>query len=422
MESSQAFKSGFVIFVASLLFFYAFAIGNAYNSLGPFIAESFNLSSTKLGFISSLYFYTDLLFLIPAGIILDRYSPRIVISLVLLIASTGVLLTPLAHSTTLLIISRLLMGFGGGFSLVGCLRIAVNWLDSRYLASATGFTVTMGMLGGFMVQTPLTILIHHTSWREAMVMVAGIGYVCMLLIFLFVRDAPHFALAATHERKRLHTQTGTLKCLKLALLKKQNWFCGLYTSLMNLPIFMLGALWGIPYLTQVQHFSATEAATVSGMLYFGTMIGSPVVGSLSDKMKSRTRPMKIGAIASLILILIVMEFAPAEFWIFVVLFLLLGFLTSTQVISYPTVAESNNKMVSSSAISVISMMCMGSGAVIQVLFGYLLAYQGHGSIKGSLTQYPASSYEHAMWCLPIAFIMALFFNYLIQDTKGQNII
>lgn len=413
-------KSCFVLFVASFLFFYIFGIGNAYNSLGPFIAQKFTLSPAKLGFISSLYFYTDLLFLIPAGIIVDRYSPRAVISLVLLIASTGVLLTPFAENVTILVISRLIMGFGGGFCFVGCIRIAVNWFDPRYLARASGFIVTMGMLGGFMVQTPLVLLINHIGWREATIVIALVGYALMLLIFCLVQDVPDNEQHLSKQRKALHVESGVLHCLKLALLKKQNWFCGLYTSLMNLPIFMLGALWGIPYLTQVQGLSVTNAATVSGMLYIGTMIGSPLLGSISDLLQSRTRPMQIAALLSIILIFIIMN-VSGGFITFLILFLLLGIITSAQIISYPTVVESSDRMVSSSATSVISMMCMGGGALIQPLFGYLLAYKGSGTLSHDLMSYPAANYEFAMYALPVAFIIALFLSFLIRDTKGKFI-
>jgi len=418
--SSHLVKSCFILFITSLLFFYIFGIGNTYNALGPYLTAKFSLSPAKLGFISSLYFYTDLLFLIPAGIIVDRYSPRIVITVVLLVASTGTLLTPFADSVTTLVISRLLMGFGGGFCLVGCVRIAVNWFDSRYLARATGFIITMGMFGGFMVQTPLTLLIHHTSWKSAMIVVALVGYVIMALIFVFVRDTPPYAVADAAKRKKLHFTTGTLHCLRLALLKPQNWFCALYTGLINLPIFMLGALWGIPYLTQVHNFSVNEAATVSGMLYIGTMIGSPLVGMISDTLKSRTRPMQVAAVLSIALILLIMHLTSSNIILFVILFLLLGIITSAQVISYPTVVESNNRMISSSATSVISMMCMGGGALIQPLFGYLLASKGNGVMIKDLMHYPAANYEFAMWALPVAFGIALVLSFFIYETRCQS--
>jgi MFS family permease len=414
-------KAFFVLTITSLLFLYEFSLGNIYNSFGSYIGSEFHLSPAQLGFVASLYFYTDLLFLIPAGIIVDRYSPRKVITLILLISSSGVLLTAFSHSLITLVIFRLLMGFGGGFCLVGCIRIAVNWFSPTYLARATGFIITMGMLGGLLVQAPLTILIHHVGWREAMAVIGLVGYGCMLLIFLLVRDTPDAHAHTAQHLKNQHIAAGIAHCLKLALLKKQNWFCGLYTSLMNLPIFMLGALWGIPYLTSVHHLSMTDAATISGMLYLGSMIGSPLLGFCSDVLKRRRLTMQVGAVISIILILLVMQNAPSNFWTLLSLFLALGIITSSQVVSYPTVVESNSRMVSSSATAVISMMCMGGGALIQPLFGYLLSYKGGAEKTAGILSYPATNYEFAMISLPIAFLIALIFTFFIKETHCKNI-
>ncbi len=413
-------KAFFVVFITSLLFFYEFSLGNIFDAFGPYLAHDFHLDSTQLGLIASLYFYTDLLFLIPAGLIMDRYSPRLVICFVLLVSSSGVALTAMVHTTPALVILRLLMGFGGGFCLLGCIRIAVNWFHSRYMARVSGFIITMGMLGGFLVQTPLTILISAIGWRESMFVLGLIGYICMLLIFILVRDVPKGFETEARARKVLHTETGLLRCLSMALLRKQNWFCGLYTGLMNLPIFMLGALWGIPYLTQVHGLSVDQAATVAGMLYIGTMIGSPLVGICSDLMQRRRLPMQLGGIISIVLILLVMITHEHNFWFLLTDFLLLGIITSTQIISYPTVIESNSRIISSSSTCVISMMCMGGGALIQPLFGYLLAYKGHALPLTTGIDYPAANYQFAMWALPIAFLIALFCTLFIRETYCRS--
>lgn len=422
MNQRYLIKAFAIIFITSLLFFFEFGLNNIYNSLGSSIVSEFNLNSTEVGFVASLFFYTDLVFLIPAGVIVDRYSPRYIITTVIICSSSGTLLTAVAHSLTMLIISRLLMGFGGGFCFVGCIRIAVNWFPSQYLARISGFIVTMGMLGGFMVQTPLTLLIHAIGWRDALWVITFIGYSIAALIYIFVRDIPQERKEEIQGHVNKHFELGIFKCVKLALLKKQNWLCGLYTSLMNLPIFMLGALWGIPYLTQVNNFSVTDAATISGMLYIGTMIGSPSLGWFSDIISNRKRPMQIGAIISIILIFIIMQISSNNFWLMIFLFLALGFITSTQVISYPTVIESNPKTISSSCTCVISMMCMGGGMLIQPLFGYMLAFKGGAKVMAGTMSYPAANYEFAMYALPLAFLIALILTFFIKETKGQSIV
>ena len=64
---------------------------------------------------------------------------------------------------------------------------------------------------------------------------------------------------------------------------KQNWLCGIYTCLLNLPIFVLGGFLGNEYLFYVHHLSYTQAAFVSSMLFLGTTFGSPAMGWISDR-------------------------------------------------------------------------------------------------------------------------------------------
>jgi MFS family permease len=328
----------------------------------------------------------------------------------------------LSHSLAFLVAARLLMGIGGSFSLLGCIRIAANWLDSHHMARATGFSVAMGMFGGFMAQAPMTMLIDHLGWRHALAVVGIMGYVIMCLIFIFVRDMPRYRIQADAGRVESLHQLGIMKSLKLALLSRQNWLCGLYSGLMNLPIYMLGALWGIPYLMQVDGFSDHVAANIAGMLFIGSMIGSPLAGWISDQIDRRRLPMLIGAILALILIEITIHGNFTEDKALFVLFFLLGLITSAQVISYPTVVESNPSTVTSTATSCISMSCLGGGLVIQPLFGYMLTMRGHGELIAGAMHYPSANYIFALNALPVAFLISIGLAWFIKETYCNPII
>jgi len=103
-----------------------------------------------------------------------------------------------------------------------------------------------------------------------------------------------------------------------------NWLCGLYTTLMNLPIFLLGTLWGSMYLVQVHNFTALQAANVDSMLFFGTLVGSPLVGWISDRIKLRVAPMMVGAIIALGIIFLVMYYCNISYPMAIALYFLLG--------------------------------------------------------------------------------------------------
>jgi hypothetical protein len=105
-----------------------------------------------------------------------------------------------------------------------------------------------------------------------------------------------------------------------------------------------------------------------------------------------------------------------------VMFFLLGLITSAQVISYPVVVESNSSMVTSVATSCISMSCLGGGAIIQPLFGYLLTLHGGGSFVNGVMHFPAENYSFAINALPIAFIAAFVLAYFVKETYCKKIV
>ena len=51
-----------------------------------------------------------------------------------------------------------------------------------------GLMLTMGLLGGVVAQTPFSLLAQSYSWRDALLIDAGIGLVVLALIYLFVVD------------------------------------------------------------------------------------------------------------------------------------------------------------------------------------------------------------------------------------------
>jgi MFS family permease len=401
-----------IVLITSLLFFFEFGLNNIFNALQPHIALALNLSPTAMGFISSVFFYVEVVLLIPAGLLLDRYSPKKIILIILLASIIGVVLTALADNILMLFFARVLMGIGGAFGFIACVRIAVNWLHQKHLAQGISLIASIGVFGGFVVQTPLTYAISTIGWRYSLLAVGIIGLAILSLIALVVKDHPKNEDYSPLSASSVDGMT-LMKKFKSAFLNKQNFLCGLYASLMNLPIFMLGAMWGITYLTAVNQISEMKAATICSMIFLGTMLGSPVIGFISDKVGKRKLPMQVGALFSLLLILIIILYDTHSFILLMGLYFALGLLTSTQMLTYPTVVENNSKTISSSATSVISMLCMVGGAVAQPIFGYILNMNVSTAAVGE-------NFKMAMWLLPLAFIIAFSAVSFIKETSCKS--
>ncbi len=230
-------------------------LGSIYNVLQPYIESSFHLSHFEIGFVSGVYFYVAVLLLIPGGLLLDRVNPKKVVLTTLAISIVGVLLNVYANGLALLVISKVLMGIGGAFCFIGTVRIVVNWAQQHHLALSLGIVTTMGFLGGLFVQSPLMFAIHHFGWRNALIIYAGIGILIFLLIASVIKVSPRNAV-----QHKPYSSTHLLASLFRIFTKRQNTACGIYTSLMTLTLYLLGAIWGVAYLKATRHFSEAQSA------------------------------------------------------------------------------------------------------------------------------------------------------------------
>ncbi len=307
------------------------------------------------------------------------------------------------HSLWIAGFSRIIIGLAGAFALLGSLKVASRWFKSNQMALVTGAVVTMAMIGGMISQSPLTIMSKSIGWRAAMQYIGYLGAIITLLIFVFVRDYPPEAHETIKEQKQELSTIGFWRSLGRVLINSQNWFAGLYTSLLNLPVFLLGGSWGIAYLVSIHHFNMVTASYITTMLFVGMIFGSPAWGWVSDHMGRRCRPMIIGAILSLLIILMIMYIPHIPVWGYMTLFLLLGLMIGAQVIGYPLIAESNTSAITGTALAIGSTLIM-AGGFTQTLFGWMLGPHHN-------------NYALAMLIMPVAMVIALVVSLLAKETS-----
>lgn len=388
---------------AGLFFFYEFFQLNLFDVINSPLREEFKIDAAQISWMSSTYLWADILFLLPAGIILDRISTRFVILISMLICIVGTIGFALTHSFIIASIFHFLSGIGNAFCFLSCVVLVSRWFPPRRQALVIGCLVTMAFIGGMMAHTPLAYLNSHYGWRNSLLIDGGVGILCFLWILLIVKDAP--------EGKFQLTQTKLEKPNFLTAIKNsQNWLAGLYTSCLNLPIMVLCALWGASYLENVHQLSTIQASKVVSLIFIGSIIGCPLVGWLSDSWGKRKPLMYIGAFATLLSILplfLGMKLSEATLRF---LFFALGLFTSTQVITYPLVAESNSNGNTGSATGIASVIIMGGGGVGQVLFGLLMHSHAQSTV------YSVADFQFAMWMFPIAAVVALMALFFTRET------
>ncbi len=413
---ANSLRAWVVCLSASLFFFYEFIQMNMFNAISESLMHSFHIDATGLSRMSAFYFIANVLFLFPAGVLLDRFSTRKIILVSLTTCIIGTFLFSTAQGEISGTIYRFIAGIGAAFCFLSVIRLASRWFQATHLALVTGIVVTIAMAGGMVAQTPLRWLVSVMSWRHALWIDAALGVVIFVVIYLTVRDyPPEFQQQHDKELQELH-QMGYWRSMGLAFLRLQNWLGGIYTCLMNLLLIILGGLWGVAYLHHAHGVSKLQATNISMMLFLGTIIGAPIVGWWSDRIGLRRLPMMIGAIVSFVLVLVLIYMPHLSFSALIALFLVLGFTTSTQIIGYPIVAESSLAAITAMSVSVVNITTQGGIAAFEPLFGHLMDIHARLVQHHQSYVYLAADFKWAMWLFPIGFALAFFAALALNET------
>lgn len=420
-KNSHKTMAWVVTLTASLFFFYEFIQMNLFNAINTDLREAFKLDAVQLGQLFSMYFYANFLCLFPAGNLLDRFSTKKLLLFAVTICTVGTFIFSLATEYKYAAFGRFLVGAGASFCFLSCIRLASRWFPPQKMAFVTGVVVTMAMLGGLVAQTPFTMLTNYLgSWRQALLINSFIGVGVILAVMLLVKDRPpHAKLEAKADHDHLK-QLGLWKCIKLAALNPQNWLGGLYTALLNLPVFIIGGLWGILYLTQVHHITEQQASYATTFFFVGVIFGSLIYGWISDRIERRVLPMMVGAVLSLAIICILMYVPNLSLITIITLFFLVGLVTSSQVLTYPLIAELNPIYLTSTAVSIDSVTIMASGFIAPPVFGWLMERAAKQQVVNGVTVYSAQDFNHAMLIMPAAFILGLIITFLMRETYCRS--
>lgn len=394
--------------VSALFFLYAFMELNLFNPISPELMSHYNLDPSEFGHFSALYLYAVALCFFPAGLLLDRYSTRSLMLIGIFIATFATFIFACAPNLIIAKIARIVTGMVHGIAFLSAFRMAGFWIPHQR-ALAMALVSTIGMLGGLLVQTPLTWLSQSYSWQTAVLSMVVLGCVIYVLIFINVKDHPNDSNHSDPIRlSHIYSQ------FKRVLSMKQNWICPTYTALLSLPFVLLGALWGELYLTNTTTLSRIETAQVISMLYIGKIISNPLVGWYSDKISLRKPLMIAGGILTFLVSLLLL-FSHLPFYILAFLFFSLGFFSSTQSLTYPIIAESNSIASSSAAMGFSCVIIMGGAALFQPLFGWALE-------QNLINQYNLlkfNNFQTAYLMLPIAFLTAIGLSFFIKETYAK---
>ena len=390
--------TGRAVFV---LVFLPFALGHYLSSLmrtvnamlAPQLVAALSLTPGQLGLLTSAFFFAFALAQLPVGMALDRFGPRRVQLLLLMVAALGALAFAGGRDFTQLMAARALIGLGLGGCFMSALKALSSWIAPARLPSVQGYLIAVGGLGAASATLPVRLALHYVDWRGLFVGLAIAALMVGLLIYCLAPATGPAPRATASTASTAPSRPGLDLNAVLAIYREPAF--RETASLVLIPhavFFGIQGLWIGRWLSDVAHFSD---AAVAYLLYLGmaaVIFGAILVGMLTEWAGRRgVHPIRVAALGIALFIAVqtgfVLNYAPS-YQMLSVLFTLVGTITG---IEYAIIAQTMPTALTGRAATCLNLLIFLGAFAVQAGFGQVLQCWR----PNLLHQYPPEAYRAA---------------------------
>lgn len=401
--------------LAAFFYCYEYLLRITPSVMMPDLMQAFNLSAFGVGLLAAAYSVAYTPLQVVVGLTLDAQGPRKVLTICLGLCGLGSILFGLAPSLAVAMLGRFLIGAGSAFAYVGVLKLASMWLPSHRFAFFVGLVNALGMLGAMGGDVGLAHLVGVLHWRGVMLLAGLLGLVLVPLFWWFIQERDTQADVA-----ELATWNELFQQFQMVVKQPVLWASGILGSFYYLALGIFADLWGVPYLQAMFNTSKVHAGEINMMVYLGWLMASPFLGWLSDAWQTRKKILIVGGLGastcfSLFLWRTDWSMTAASILLFGV-----GFFSTAEILVFAIASERVPRRMTATSLAFVNFLIMLAGMLLQPTIGKILdwhwvAHQGH---QGHV--YSLQAYQHALWCLPVLFVIGTVMACLIPETYQRT--
>jgi sugar phosphate permease len=379
------------------------------------LMRDFSLTAAMLGNLSAFYFYFYAAMQMPTGVLVDRYGPRIILSIGALVGGIGAMLFAFADSYTSSAIGRGLIGGTVAVAWISMLKLSTHWFDARRLGTVTGIALAIGTMGAVLAGLPLRTLSDAYGWRNVIGASGVIALALAAAIYFLMRDDPSARGYRSHAGAPLQNSTPSLGTILKGM--SEIWRYRNVTLLFVVPSGLCGAfltftgLWGVPFFVQHHDLTAKSASLITSGMLIAFSCGGVVLGMLSDKLRKRKTPFLLGGMGVVLGFGALYAIPNAPLTILVPLLLVGGFGSGSMVLGFLYAKESAPMRLSGTVAGAVNMGVMVGPLTQQPVIGWILDRHWGGAMIDGIRVYDMDAFKLAfafllVWVV-IAFIALL---------------
>lgn len=379
------------------------------------IREALNLSALQLSFLSSSYLYIYLILQTPAGILLDEFGSRKILTAGAIVASSGCWLFAVSQELWLTILARILTGGGLAFVFVSSVQLGGRWFAKRYFGMMIGLSEAAGMLGAIIGNMLLAIFMHRIGWRESYILAAWFALILAVAAWIFIRDYPEGYKVTAKSKLTVHK---VLTNIKLLSKEPQIWLQSAYIALMYESITVFCGLWANPFLRKAFGLQLDQSTLACCLVLVGIGLGSPIAGVLCDTARKRATCMSYCAVLMFIIMCLILYVPIIPYWLLNILMFALGASGSSIILSFAIVSDLAPEGAKSTSVGLTNSISLSTAVIFQPIIGWILNLLSTKYEGRALEYYSANDFRLALSLLPIMILVA----YFVSLSMGKKLL
>jgi len=416
----------FVFLVLALAYFFVYFHRLSLSVVANDLTKDFQTTAGVIGLLGSIYFYCYAAMQFPAGLLSDSLGPRKTATIFLLIASIGSILFGFSPNISVAFIGRVLVGFGVSMVFIPTMKILSQWFRAKEFALMAGILNAVGGVGVLAATWALAVMTNSLGWRLSFQLIGALTLAIAVFVWIIVRDKPaDRGWPGIQEIDGQGEGEGS-KPVEIPLWEGARrvvsekyfwpvaaWFffdCGVF--------FGFGGLWGGPYLMHVYEMTRAEAGAVLSMIAWGMILGSPLLGFLSDKvLKSRK---KLLVLCNLLLVFefVFLNLFPAglprvALYLFFFIFSMCA--SAIVAIGFTTIKELFPVEIAGTSVGTVNLFPFLGGAVFMPFLGLILDSYPRSDNGG----YSPEGYCALLTVLLAATVLSFACTLLVKETFSE---
>lgn len=416
LTKKQRSHAWIIFVIAAGFILFQFLLQFTSGILAKSIMHEFRVAALGASLVTSSYYFIYVIMQTPAGLLVDRFGARKLLSLGAIIAAIGCLLFAITHSLAIAVIARLCMGLGLSCAFVSALFLCRNWFPAKMYMFLIGLIESLAMFGVMFGNAYAANIITQLGWRSFIDLTFVIAVIFAIVTPIIIRNTPK-PDAEPKPLTKISPAKHFTADVKALMKSKRAWANGIYSGILVSPQTTFIALWGIPFLMRARHYTLKQATFSSVLIFLGIAVSAPLFGIWFNYLKKPYRVLSLSAIITGILLSLIIFDLRLNYYMVSFIFLLIGISSNVYLWNYTIISDIVPQAAASTKIGFTNTLANGVGPVLQIITAVILSLCGHSYSNQGHVMYTAHEYQLGLSILPVLCFFAAILAFYCKRKK-----